>query len=374
MTDVFVRLTPDYDGERLYRAVSEFFERTGAQKDILPGARVLLKPNLLSAHRPEACVTTRPELVSAVLRRLDELGVKDAAVADSPGGPYLKANLKSIYSACGYLRPELEPRLNYDLSYRGVHSALECGVPIFNIISPVLDADFVIDLAKLKTHSMTTVSASVKNLFGVTPGLQKADLHRRFPDVSAFCRMLCALAVTVKPYMAILDAVDSMEGNGPNGGTPKHTGLLLASRDLFALDSEAVRFTGIPAAKVPLLTEAEKLGLLGPQPRLSGDPLVPCDPPFVLPDTIRSTTFADSIPAPVRRLSTAVVDRATRSYPRVDRSVCVGCGKCAESCPKHIITLRKGKASMPRRGCISCFCCQELCPMHAISARRLLDK
>ena len=56
--------------------------------------------------------------------------------------------------------------------------------------------------------------------------------------------------------------------------------------------------------------------------------------------------------------------------PRVDAAKCIGCGRCAESCPMHLIHIENRKAVMTSKGCISCFCCQEMCPAHAIEARR----
>ena len=56
--------------------------------------------------------------------------------------------------------------------------------------------------------------------------------------------------------------------------------------------------------------------------------------------------------------------------PMYDKAKCIGCGRCAESCPMHLIHIENRKAVMTSKGCISCFCCQEMCPAHAIEARR----
>ena len=53
----------------------------------------------------------------------------------------------------------------------------------------------------------------------------------------------------------------------------------------------------------------------------------------------------------------------------IDPQKCARCGRCAESCPMHLIRIENRKAVMTSRGCISCFCCQEMCPAHAIEAR-----
>ena len=52
------------------------------------------------------------------------------------------------------------------------------------------------------------------------------------------------------------------------------------------------------------------------------------------------------------------------------RRECVGCGRCAESCPQHTIQIRKGKAVIDYKNCIRCFCCHEMCPKHVIDIRR----
>ena len=374
MSLVSVKYVPSYDDELLYRAIVGHFEMLGADHDITPDLRVLIKPNLLAARKPDTAVTTHHCMAAAVIKYLRERHVRSIVVADSSSGPHLQASIKAVYASAGYVRDEIAPYLNYDMAYRCVECRGSRPARAFNIITPVMDADYIINLPKLKTHAMITMSAGVKNLFGVIPGLQKPDMHRRFPEPADFCAMLCQLAQTVKPELTILDAVDSMEGNGPGGGTVKHTGLTLASKDAFSLDAAAAAFMGLEAKAVPHLVQAQKMGFFTAAPEFCGDDFYPCPEPFVMPDTVKSTNLVDVLPAPFRKAAAAVLDRLLRSYPHVDESKCAGCGKCAESCPQKIISLSAGTAKMPRRNCISCFCCQEVCPVHAISARRVLDK
>ncbi len=370
MSKVSFISTPSYEDSVVYAAVCRHFQEH-IQALPKPGMRVLIKPNLLSARRPSAAVTTHHSLIAAVIRCLHELGITDIVVADSPGGLYNQEHFRAVCSAAGLTRPETKPYLNRNFSYGHVKPPVNNPlVHSYNIITPAISADYIINMPKLKTHAMTTVSAGVKNLFGMIPGLQKPDMHRRFPDISGFSRMLCELAVTIKPDLTILDAVDSMEGNGPGGGTVKHTGYTFASTDVFALDVAACLFMGLTPSSIPHLDAASNLSLLPESIEYSGDSFTPCPQPFMLPDAAKSTSFLDSVPRPFRGAASKVMDVLLRSYPHVDRKKCVGCGKCAESCPQKIISITGGKAAMPRRGCISCFCCQEMCPAHAIVVRR----
>lgn len=58
-----------------------------------------------------------------------------------------------------------------------------------------------------------------------------------------------------------------------------------------------------------------------------------------------------------------------RSYSeqlRIDKSKCIGCGKCAAVCPMKNISLI-GKQAMPLDKCTMCYRCISLCPAQAIT-------
>jgi ferredoxin len=93
--------------------------------------------------------------------------------------------------------------------------------------------------------------------------------------------------------------------------------------------------------------------------------------PFRKPDTIK-LDFTNGVPRFLRKPFTFVASRLLKSYPQLNAEKCVGCGKCAESCPAHVIKIENRKAKFRRKGCISCFCCQEMCPMKAISVKKAL--
>ena len=370
MSVVNAVLTPSYEEGAVYEAVSKHFEALEVERELAPGMKVLLKPNLLYGKKPEAGVTTNPAVIRAVIRWLTERGHTRIVVAESSGGLYTAEYMRGVYGASGLRTPGIEEYLNRDFTFKAVPTREGFHTRVFNLITPVTEADYIINLPKLKTHAMTTVSCGVKNLFGTIPGLQKPDMHRRYPNTGDFVHMLCELCETVKPSLTLLDAVDSMEGNGPGGGTVRHTGLTLCSRDVYALDVTAVRFMGLEPDDMPHLRAAREMCLLPEKIDVTGDGIRPCSPAFRLPDAVKSTGFDDAVPKLLRKPAEFVMDRLLRSYPHVDKSKCVGCGKCAESCPQKIIKITDKKAGMPRQNCISCFCCQEMCPVHAISVRR----
>ena len=367
---VSVLAVPSYDEGEVMEAVETHLRLNRFSELLRPGATVLLKPNLLMKRAPETATTTHPAFVAAVVRALRALGAGEITVADSPGGPYTAAALEGVYAASGMAAAEAAgARLNRGTGFRPVPSAGKA-VSEFSLIDQVAGADLVINLPKLKTHGMTGMSGAVKNLFGCIPGLQKPELHFQFPEPERFSAMLVDLALTVRPSLTIVDGIDAMEGNGPSGGEVRRLGLTFASRDPFALDLIAAAALGMAPGEVTTLAESIRRGLCPASPGgvdLLGGGF------RTVPNWKRAEgkalDFADHAPAALRpalrKLMPLLAPR-----PAIRTRDCVGCGKCAESCPAKVIRITGGKAVIRRRGCIRCFCCHEMCPVRAVDIRR----
>ena len=362
----------EYNEEKIYKAVSKSFEALGVANDLKPGMKVVLKPNLVMAKSPQYPVTTPPAVINAVAQYLHAHGIDDITLAESSGGLYNAEYMKNVYRTCGLKALHPYIRLNMDFSSVSVNCPDNFANHSFNLITPVTNADYIINICKLKTHAMTGFSGGIKNLFGTIPGLEKPQMHYRWPAIEDFSRMLLELAQTVNPNVTVIDAIDAMEGNGPTGGTSHPLHLIMAARDFYTQDYFAAGLMGIEPESIVMIRQAVENGLATPNDiTLVGDP-VPADlTPFVKPDT-HKLDFSGSLPAFLAKPATAVMSHFLKSYPKVDKNICVGCGKCAESCPAHIIKIENHKAKFTKRGCISCFCCQEMCPAKAISVKRAL--
>ncbi len=355
-----------------YAAVKKSLDLIGGiEKYVKPGSRVVLKPNFVSRRKPEAAVTTHPAVLRAVIELAESAGGK-VTIAESPGGPYNAAYLKSVYSACGALEAAdgTGAEINYDTAFEEVPCPDGATVKKLPIIKPILDADVIISLPKLKTHSMTSYSGAVKNLYGTVPGTYKAELHFRLDERKTFCSMLIDLCETVKPTLAVMDGVWGMEGDGPTNGERRDAGVIMAAANLHALDYIACKMIGYDLGDVDTISEAANRGLFDPNAiEVTGD-----DPnsfglgDFVKPQTDFNLLKVVSLPPRLNKL----VVKMLASRPAIDEGKCVGCGECARCCPPKAISMESGKPDIDRKTCIKCFCCQELCPKGAVKIKRPL--
>ena len=359
-----------YAPEELLRQVEEAFTALGVWEEIKPGMQVVIKPNLVMSSKPEAAIATHPALVAAVGRCVQKAG-GEVIIAESPGGPYTPAAMKAVFRGCGYadMAKEWGFTLYTECKSREVSlpGAVRCRQ--LSVVEPFLTRDYLIDLAKLKTHSMVGFSGAVKNLFGAVPGLQKPELHCRFPEKQPFSEMLVDLCDFLKPDLCFLDGILAMEGNGPTGGSPRKAGVLGASKSPYALDVCGAALIGLEPENVLMLKEAHRRGL-GPISPKECQLLKEQVETLAQPDFVKakasSTDFLDRVPAFLR----PAAKRLATPAPKIRRKECVGCGKCAESCPQHTIAIREGKAVIDYKQCIRCFCCHEMCPKHVIDIRR----
>lgn len=339
----------------------------GLSAYVKPGMRVALKCNLLLPMRPEQGGTTHPALVTSLIRAIQKIGATPFII-DSPGGPYNKAMLRTVYQTTGMHAASRETgvELNYDTSAVETASPSALWLKRMRILRPLADADAVIDLPKLKTHGFMLYTGAVKNMFGAIPGTEKAEYHLRMKAPEDFRKAMVDICETVNPVLTVMDAVEAMEGNGPSAGTVKNANMLIASPSPYALDLGAAWLAALPIERIYTIREAAERGL------------APDDPARLtwLGDEPKSLRVKLALPASqslgiLRRfIQSRTLGTWMQPRPVINTKKCVGCGICASNCPPKTIDLSSGKASIGFDNCIRCYCCQELCPEKAIDIRR----
>ncbi len=376
---VVIARCPSYDDAAVNAALCEAVKPFGGLGAFFkPDQRVVLKVNLLRGARPEQAVTTHPSVVKALARAARAAGATPL-LADSPGSglPYTRRTLEKCYRRAGYLNlaDDAGLELNYDTSSRTVLADEARVAKRFDVITPVLEADAVINLCKLKTHAFTILTGAVKNLFGVLPGFDKPGYHARMRTVDNFADVLLDVALFVKPVLNVMEAVAAMEGNGPGLGDARKVGLIMAGPSALALDVAAGAITGLAPERHPVLRAAARRDMKPNRPaelEVIGPSLesLALDDWKWPPTIIEEGGFANA--GPFQRFMTNLLRDGLSVQPRVRRENCTGCALCRESCPVGAIGVINDKSYVDEKLCIRCYCCHEACAYDAIELRRSL--
>ena len=376
MVDVAVVGCADYEENEIRRALAAALDEIGGLDFVTPGMKIAIKANLISFMKPEKAATTHPALLTELTRMLDERGA-EVVVGDSPGGLYNAAFLHKVYSATGvYAVESVGGKLNENFESSEAHFPEAKQAKSFVYTSYLDDADAIINVSKLKSHGMMSMSCAVKNLFGTIPGTIKPEYHYRFPNHADFADMLVDLNeyFSKKVKLCICDAVVGMEGNGPTAGNPRKIGAVLASKSPYLLDLTAAELISLTKDNVPTLEAAFLRGLAPAKADLvkksEGYER------FILSDydnimTHSSIEFKGASKGKIIGvLRGEILGKLLRSKPKTKKDECVGCGVCKNICPNKAITIENGIAKIDRKKCIRCFCCQEFCPKGAMKVKR----
>lgn len=371
---VVIEKCASYDRDAVKAAVKAIFDIYGGIERLVgPGTKVALKPNLVAKRKPEEAATTHPAVLQAVAELCAEAG-GIVTVCESPGGVYDKTILKGLYKGTGIEDAALAAgaELNYDLSVTKVDNPEAMFQKTPEILTPLAEADVVINLAKLKTHGMMVYTGAVKNLFGAIPGIGKAEYHFKMPDYASFANTVIDIFLAVKPAFSIIDSVVGMHKDGPTAGEPFEAGLLLGGANAFEVDRVSLDLISARTERVPMAKEAISRGLMPAdidevelagdislaeaRKRLSG---------FVVKynDDCSRLHFSDGFLG-------KIMSKMVKPKP-VFTKKCRSCGECARLCPVKAITVEKGKrAKADLDKCIRCYCCQELCRFKAVKIKK----
>lgn len=363
----------EYNENLIGEILSRQFRTAGIDHEMLNGKKIVIKPNLVMNKNPEAAATTHPAVLTGVIRCLKALGGEDITIAESYGGPYLESTLKAHYKGCGIasVAENEGAKLNFKTGSGNMSYPDGVRCKVFNIIDPIREADVIVNICKLKTHSLTKMSCGVKNFFGTIPGVEKFEMHARFAEHEAFFEMivdLCSMICENKTVITVCDGIVGMEGNGPTGGPPRAYGVLLTSLSPFCLDLVCEKLLDFEGT-VPTVNEAKKRGVCPEsidELEIIGDKVENC----ITDDVLLPDAESLSVLTKMGDIFGGRFAKFFSPHPEINKKTCVGCGKCAQSCPVHTIEIINKKARINHDKCIKCYCCQELCPINSVKIKK----
>jgi len=260
--DVVITRAGTYD-EDLESILRAGLLELGLGRNIVKGKSVLLKPNLVEPAAAQPQINTHPAVVRAAAEVFRRWQAREVLVAEGQGhcrdSRFVldESGLGQVVAKSGLEFVDL----NHDDVFK-VPNALGC-TRLAELMLPqtLRRADLVVSMPKMKTHHWAGVTLSLKNLFGIMPGVYygwpKNVLHH-----AGIPQSILDIAAAVRPHLAIVDGIIGMEGDGPIMGSPRTSSVLVMGTNLPAVDATCTRLMGLDPWRIPYLAGAS--GRLGP--------------------------------------------------------------------------------------------------------------
>jgi uncharacterized protein (DUF362 family) len=253
-----VKTQPNPNAEEIRQAVERSIRLIGGINDIIrPGNLVLINPSWVAppVEREAGCITL-PEVTQAIADIVVEMGARVIIAESSAVG----VDTEKVIAASGYgeLRrtgynvvdlKKAKSTSQIPVEQGKVFEAVEC-------YDPVREADVIISVPKLKTHDQTEMTCSIKKLKGLLSDKCKRAMHQE-----GLFEGVVDLLSAVRPKLTVVDAIICQEGVGPVFGKPVELDLILAGKDLVAVDATCARLIGYDPSETLLTVNAATRGL-----------------------------------------------------------------------------------------------------------------
>lgn len=198
--------------------------------------KVFIKPNVIMGASAKDSVTTEPKLIYSLISLLKERGVKKVYIGDSPAS-YMKS--PNVFVETG-MSEEIKSAGGEYINIDDPSERVEIKLPNSDMLESMsvpkkaVEADYIINFAKLKTHRIAQMTSCVKNWVGFIPQDLRLEYHQtRLP------KLVSEVHQILPESLCFADAIIVGEGDGPDLSRPRFLGALISSNDPVALDSIA---------------------------------------------------------------------------------------------------------------------------------------
>ena len=324
-----------YEQDILYNKINEAVELIGGFENLIKmDDKVFIKLNCVGPFDKDKGITTHPEFVRSVIKHVKKY-TNNIIVGDNPAVRDQIFTLKK----CGIYNVLIEENVNIlnQTKLITISNTVHKMYSEFEVSEDMITCDVLINLPKLKTHSLAYMTVAEKNFFGTIYGLNKSAWHIKANNPlhfgNAINDLYSAILTTLEKnngkIINICDGILGLEGEGPStGGFPKRANIILASLDAVSLDKVACKVAGLDEEKLFITNIAgeRNLGISDiSKINIVGEKLENCITDFIAPkDSLSSIGL--------RILKFKFFRNLLLEHPTIDTNKCIKCGVCMDSC------------------------------------------
>ncbi len=379
-----VKTQPDVDTIAIARtfdgikeAAHRVIAQAGGMAAVVKGRKIaVLKPNFVAGRSAETGSTTSLALIQAVAEEVRACGA-EPVLCETPGTEF---DREATYTILGVeqfcvengisimrIDPEGSEQDWIELRPAGARLLRRFRVP------RLLQDACLINLPVLKTHVVSIMTLSMKNLMGILPRPDRRAMH-----TFGIGQCIVDMNRGIKPDLIIVDGSVGQDGEGPLYGERADLRVLVAGHDSLAVDLACCQLVGVRPGDVPHLRLA--LTQLGkPAWTLAGEE-VGVIKQFRLPQQKALYRFVFWLMYPLDYPYSWLAGRGKHfcttlfgtgivgTRPQINLANCTRCGACVQACPlPGVIDLKTLKVNY--KTCQRCLLCYEACPEHAIAVK-----
>jgi uncharacterized protein (DUF362 family) len=231
-TDVYLARADDP-----YKGACEALDALGFH---VAGKRVYIKPNLTGGRPSREGMTVDIGMVRAVLERLHDCpritigeSCSDTLKAfDELGYRQLQKEFPNV---------ELEDIRTAKVVWKTVPKPYHTKEMPFN--ESVFEHDYIVNIAKMKTHSLAGVTLCMKNIFGFVPTRKQKLMYHPF-----IRNAVLDMNQVIPSHFCLVDGVWGNEFDEVQS-TPLYTGAVIAGENMLAVDMVSATVMGIDLRK-----------------------------------------------------------------------------------------------------------------------------
>ncbi len=244
-----------------YESLKRAIDLAGGIGEISENSKVFIKPNFVVWYDgvpfPKYGALTSARMIEDLIILLNEHGITNLTLIE--GIAKIDENSNSLLNLATKAMGLDSLTKKYGLKMIDVHNSnftdIELDEITLSVNSDILNADHIINMPVLKTHSQCKVSLGIKNLKGLINIDSRKKCHS--PDqemnldyhVSKFAKML-------SPTLNIIDGIYSLEYGPLIFGQAHRSNLIIASKDLISADKVGATILGYPPESVPHISLA----------------------------------------------------------------------------------------------------------------------
>ncbi|MBW1785006.1 MAG: DUF362 domain-containing protein [Deltaproteobacteria bacterium] len=352
----------------------------GLDRIVRPGHLVLIKPNFVA---PFPRAATSLHVLEPIVHEVKNCG-GHPVIVESSGYEFDTETTFKVLSVYEFGEKTGADIVNLDRA-KFVNARLETGnVREVKIPEIVKEADVIINVPKIKRHSLTKVTLGIKNLFGLLHRDSRRKIHALGLE-----RGILETARLIAPNLVIADG--STIAERAVYGAERFLGALVGGRDIYAVDMFCCGLLNVRWRDVPHIRFAVEQGLT------DKDYEAVTSGPGVVMNGIDGAAKIENKVArqgllkaayQLMYLSDLAADRVFGElslipkihfhmgiHPSLNGKKCTVCGLCNDVCPVSAIDLREKKINTALCMRVRCLKCVEACPESAITIRgRRVDK